>query len=88
MEFQLTDNYQDRKLELLMNVSTIAKIPLYVGEWNHVNREKKLTVENTDDVSKINSTNSDLTQNDSDTLVNNIRLIKSIWMGILELELC
>jgi hypothetical protein len=63
------DNYQDRKLQLLMNVSKIAKIPLYVGEWNHVNREKKLTEKNTDDLSKINSTSSDLTQNESDILV-------------------
>jgi len=62
-------NYQDRKLQLLMNVSKIAKIPLYVGEWNHVNREKKLTEKNTDDLSKINSTSSDLTQNESDILV-------------------
>jgi hypothetical protein len=72
----LDDNYQERKLELLVNVSKIAKIPLYVGEWNHVKREKKLTVENTDDVSKINSTNSDLTQNDSDTLVNKFASLK------------
>jgi hypothetical protein len=72
----LDDNYQERKLELLLNVSKIAKIPLYVGEWNHVNREKKLTVENTDDISKINSTNSDLTQNDSDTLVNKFASLK------------
>ena len=33
-------NYQDRKLGLI-NVSTIAKIPIYIGEWNHVDREKK-----------------------------------------------
>ena len=52
-----------------MNVSKIAKIPLYVGEWNHVTREKKLTEKNTDDLSKINSTSSDLTQNESDILV-------------------
>ena len=32
-------NYQDRKLGLI-NVSTIAKIPIYIGEWNHVDREK------------------------------------------------
>jgi hypothetical protein len=70
------DNYQDKKLELLLNVSKIAKIPLYVGEWNHVNREKKLTAENTDDISKINSTNSDLTQNDSDVLVNKFASLK------------
>jgi hypothetical protein len=70
------NNYQDKKLELLLNVSKIAKILLYVGEWNHVNREKKLTAENTDDISKINSTNSDLTQNDSDVLVNKFASLK------------
>lgn len=72
----IDDNYQDRKLELLMNVSKIANIPIYVGEWNNVNREKKLTEKNTDDVSKINSTNSDLTQNESDTLVNKFSSLK------------
>jgi hypothetical protein len=41
-----------------------------------VNGEKKLTVENTGDISKINSTNSDLTQNDSDTLVNKFAVLK------------
>ena len=35
-----------------------------------------MTLENTDDVSKINSTNSDLTQNDLDTLVNNFASLK------------
>lgn len=72
----IDDNYQDRKLELLMNVSKIANIPIYVGEWNNVNREKKLTEKNTDDISKINSTESDLTQNQSDTLVNKFSSLK------------
>jgi hypothetical protein len=59
-----------------MNVSKIVNIPIYVGEWNNVNREKKLTEKNTDDVSKINSTNSDLTQNESDTLINKFSSLK------------
>jgi hypothetical protein len=59
-----------------MNVSKIAKIPLYVGEWNHVTREKKLTEKNTDDLSKINSTNSDLTQDESNILVKKFASLK------------
>ena len=63
------NNYQDKKLELLINVSKIAKIPVYVGEWNNVNREKKATA-NTDDTSKINASKSDLSQEESDFLIN------------------
>ncbi|HET9805613.1 MAG TPA: hypothetical protein VFP49_01760 [Nitrososphaeraceae archaeon] len=63
------NNYQDKKLELLINVSKIAKIPVYVGEWNNVNREKKLTA-NRDDTSKINVIKSDLSQEESDFLIN------------------
>ena len=73
------NKYQEKKLELLLNVSNIAKIPLYVGEWNNVNREKKVTTANTtmvDDTSKINSTTSDLTQEQSDLLVNKFKSLK------------
>jgi hypothetical protein len=73
------NNYQEKKLELLLNVSNIAKIPLYVGEWNNVNREKKVTTANTtmvDDTSKINATTSDLTQEQSDLLVNKFKSLK------------
>ena len=68
------NNYQEKKLELLLNVSKIAKIPLYVGEWNNINREKKVTTANTttmvDDTSKINVITSDLSQEQSDLIVN------------------
>ena len=66
-----------------MNVSKIAKISIYVGEWNHVDREKKSPA-NTDDTSKIDATKSDLTQEESHLLVK-IQFVKSIWVGILEL---
>lgn len=69
------NNYQEKKLELLLNVSKIAKIPIYVGEWNHVNREKKLTT-NTDDTSKINASKSDLSQEESDFLINKFNSLK------------
>jgi hypothetical protein len=72
------NNYQEKKLELLLNVSKIAKIPIYVGEWNNVNREKKATIANntTDDTSKINASKSDLSQGDSDFLVNKFNSLK------------
>ncbi|MGE5863193.1 MAG: hypothetical protein ACM31H_05420 [Nitrososphaerales archaeon] len=65
----IDDNYQERKLELLDNVSKIKGIPMYVGEWNNVVREKNLTGGKTD-INKINVDKSDLTQNESDFLVN------------------
>ena len=58
-----------------MNVSKIAKISIYVGEWNHVDREKKSPA-NTDDTSKIDATKSDLTQEESDLLVNKFNSLK------------
>ncbi len=72
------NNYQEKKLELLLNVSKIAKIPIYVGEWNHVNREKKATISNntTDDTSKINASKSDLSQEESDFFVKKFNSLK------------
>ena len=72
------NNYQEKKLELLLNVSKIAKIPIYVGEWNHVDREKKSTISNntTDDTSKINASKSDLSQEESDFFVNKFNSLK------------
>ena len=72
------NNYQEKKLELLLNVSKIAKIPIYVGEWNHVDREKKATISNntTDDTSKINASKSDLSQEESDFFVNKFNSLK------------
>ena len=73
------NNYQEKKLVLLLNVSKIAKIPIYVGDWNHVNREKKATIANNtiaDDTSKINASTSDLTQEQSDFLVNKFNSLK------------
>ena len=72
------NNYQEKKLELLLNVSKIAKIPIYVGEWNHVDREKKATIANntTDDTSKINASKSDLSQEESDYFVNKFNSLK------------
>jgi hypothetical protein len=72
------NNYQEKKLELLLNVSKIAKIPIYVGEWNHVDREKKATIANNtiDDTSKINASKSDLSQEESDFFVNKFNSLK------------
>ena len=72
------NNYQEKKLELLLNVSKIAKIPIYVGEWNHVDREKKGRISNntTDDTSKINASKSDLSQEESDFFVNKFNSLK------------
>ncbi|HET9774662.1 MAG TPA: cellulase family glycosylhydrolase [Nitrososphaeraceae archaeon] len=64
----MKDNYQEKKLELLENVSKLAGVPLYVGEWNHVIRDKTSTTDKTD-INKINVDKSDLTQNESDFFV-------------------
>jgi hypothetical protein len=72
------NNYQEKKLELLLNVSKITKIPIYVGEWNHVDREKKAKISNntTDDTSKINASKSDLSQEESDFFVSKFNSLK------------
>jgi hypothetical protein len=73
------DNYQDKKLELLLNVSKIAEIPLYIGEWNNVNREQKTKALNAymvDETSKINTTTSDLTQEQSNLFINKFKSLK------------
>ncbi len=68
------DKYQKRKLDLLTNTSHIAKVPLYVGEWNDVTREEIANSGNFD----INRTASDLLQNESDSFIKEFRNMK-LW---------
>lgn len=68
----MNDNYQEKKLELLENVSKLTQVPLYVGEWNNVLRDKTSTTDKTD-TSKINAAKSDLTQNESDFFVDKFK---------------
>lgn len=68
----MNDNYQEKKLVLLENVSKLTQVPLYVGEWNNVLRDKTSTTDKTD-TSKINAAKSDLTQNESDFFVDKFK---------------
>ena len=76
------NNYHEKKLELLSNVSKLKDIPLYVGEWNNVEREKGNRSNNstnlTNDTSKINITSSDFTQKQSNLFVKKFEELK-VW---------
>ena len=76
------NNYHEKKLELLSDVSKLKDIPLYVGEWNNVEREKENISNNstnlTNDTSKINITSSDLTQKQSNLFIKKFEALK-VW---------
>jgi hypothetical protein len=69
--------YQAQKLDLFLNTSTIARVPLYVGEWNNVKRVATTNQEGKK-IFEINANESDLTQSDANTIVWNFKEI-GIW---------
>jgi hypothetical protein len=60
--------YQAQKLDLFLNTSMIAGVPLYVGEWNNVKRVATTNQEGKK-IFEISANESDLTQSDADTIV-------------------
>jgi hypothetical protein len=69
--------YQAQKLDLFLNTSKIAGVPLYVGEWNNVKRVATTNQEGKK-IFEINANESDLTQSDANTIVEKFKEI-GIW---------
>ena len=67
-----TDSYHGARLAILIKASRLAGVPLYVGEWNNVEREKSKGV------FKINPAKSDITQSDVDLFVQTFKKLK-VW---------
>jgi hypothetical protein len=69
--------YQEKKLELFLNVSKIAGVPLYVGEWNNVKRVATIDTQGKK-IFDISESASDITQSDANTIVEKFRQL-GIW---------
>jgi hypothetical protein len=62
------DNYQQFKFDVLIKSAQIAGVPIYVGEWNNVKREKTFNTEG-EEVWQINKGGSDITQDETNRIV-------------------
>jgi hypothetical protein len=67
-----TDPYHGARLSMLLNAGKLAGVPIYVGEWNNVEREK------TGGIFKINPAKSDISQSDVNLFVQTFKKLK-LW---------
>jgi hypothetical protein len=69
--------YQADKLDLFLNASKLAGVPLYIGEWNNVKRIATVN-EDGEKIWTIADTKSDISQVDANTIVGEFKNIH-IW---------
>jgi hypothetical protein len=67
-----TDPYHGARLVILIKAGKLAGVPLYVGEWNNVEREKS------EGVFKINPKKSDITQSEVNLFVQTFKKL-NVW---------
>jgi hypothetical protein len=67
-----TDPYHGARLAILIKAGKLAGVPLYVGEWNNVEREKS------EGVFKINPKKSDITQSEVNLFVQTFKKL-NVW---------
>lgn len=72
-----SDGYQADKLDLFLNASRLAGVPLYIGEWNNVKRIATVNEEGKK-IWEIADTQSDISQVDANTIVDEFKNI-GIW---------
>jgi len=70
-------SYAEQKLNLLSGVAKITGVPLYIGEWNDVDREERISVEGKT-VKEINQEISDLNQTEADIMTKKFKDI-GVW---------
>jgi cellulase (glycosyl hydrolase family 5) len=69
--------YQADKLDLFLNASRLAGVPLYIGEWNNVKRISTVNEEGKK-IWEIAATQSDISQVDANSIVDEFKNI-GIW---------
>jgi hypothetical protein len=69
--------YQTEKLQLILNASQIASVPLYIGEWNNVKRISTVNEEGKV-IWKISANLSDISQTDANMIVEKFKGL-NIW---------
>jgi hypothetical protein len=67
-----TDPYHGARLAMLLKAGKLAGVPIYVGEWNNVERER------TGGVFKINPLKSDISQDEVNLFIKKFKEI-NIW---------
>ena len=70
-------SYAEQKINLLSGLTNITGVPLYIGEWNDVSREERISVEGKT-ISEINQEISDLNQTNADIMTKKFRDI-GVW---------
>jgi hypothetical protein len=70
-------SYAEQKINLLSGLTNITGVPLYIGEWNNVSREERISVEGKT-ISEINQEISDLNQTDADIMTKKFKDI-GVW---------
>ena len=70
-------SYAEQKINLLSGLTNITGVPLYIGEWNDVSRQERISVEGKT-ISEINQEISDLNQTDADIMTKKFRDI-GVW---------
>jgi hypothetical protein len=70
-------SYAEQKLNLLSGLTHMTGVPLYIGEWNDVNREERISVEGKT-TSEINQEISDLNQTEADIMTKKFKDI-GVW---------
>lgn len=61
-------NYQEQRLKMFVETGQISGVPVYVGEWNNVNREPVVNEEG-DVTYEINPATSDITPADTSAAI-------------------
>ena len=72
------DKYQRDKLKIFVKGGELAGVPLYIGEWNNVKREKANDDESNIIVYKIDRQASDIDQKKADLFVQEFKQLK-VW---------
>jgi len=70
-------SYAEQKINLLSGLTNMTGVPLYIGEWNDVSREERISVEGKT-ISEINQEISDLNQTNADIMTKKFRDI-GVW---------
>jgi hypothetical protein len=70
-------SYAEQKINLLSELTNITGVPLYIGEWNDVDREERISVEGKT-VKEINQEISDLNQTEADIMTKKFKDI-GVW---------
>ena len=70
-------SYAEQKINLLSGLTNMTGVPLYIGEWNDVSREERISVEGKT-ISEINQEISDLNQTDADIMTKKFKDI-GVW---------